>query len=326
MPDPEDPEVEPGGDSEGPRETKFNRRHLAQLRSALSAAPTPATPASAGTPESAAVPENGDTRESAASSAPADAEAPGAPAETPAPLQLLLRAAVRPSGSQLLVGLLVGLLMFAAVTQVRLYSAGNAYSGLRQSDLVQALNGLQAASTRADAEIAQLTRTRDRLRSSSDRRATALQQATSELNTLGILAGTLPAVGPGIRIVVTDKNGQYRVNHLLDGVEELRDAGAEAIEINGKVRVVAQTSFTDAEGGISVDGQLLTSPYTLDVIGDPDTLSRALDFPGGFKDDVTLDQGKTKVTKVARVHIDATRQPTSPTYAVPQTSTSSTTP
>lgn len=229
----------------------------------------------------------------------------------------LARSFRRPSASQLLGGILVGLLTFAAVTQVRLYNDTNTYSGLRQADLVQALNGLQAASTKTNAEIRSLTRTRNRLRDSSDKRTTALEQATRELNTLGILAGTLPAVGPGIRIVVTDTKGQYRVNHLLDGIEELRDAGAEAIEINRKVRVVAQTSFADGEGGILVDGQLLSAPYTIDVIGDPDTLSRALDFPGGFKDDVTLDQGETRVTKVEAVHIDATRSVTTPEYAQP---------
>lgn len=300
---PTDPDRPGTAGEPSPAETRFDRRHLRQLRDALG-------------PE-AADPTTGATADPAA-------DAAAGPAPTPA--QRVVGSITRPSGSQLLVGVLVGLLMFAAVTQVRLYNAGNAFSGLRQSDLVQALNGLQAASTRADAEIAQLTRTRDRLRSSSDQRVTALQQATKELDTLGILAGTLPAVGPGIRIVVTDKAGQYRVNHLLDGIEELRDAGAEAIEINHRVRVVAQTSFADAEGGISVDGQLLTAPYTLDVIGDPVTLSRALDFPGGFKDDVALDQGRTRVTKLTAVHIDATRTPTSPRYAVPQSSSSASTP
>ena len=275
------PEDTPADDAGPPPagETRFNRRHLAELRSELAAA--------------------------------------GEEGDQPDARARVLRSFRRPSGSQVLGGVLVGLLTFAAVTQVRLYGDDNTYSGLRQSDLVQALNGLQAASTKADAEIAELTKTRDRLRSSSDQRTTALEQATKELNTLGILAGTLPAAGPGIRIVVTDKRGQYSVNHLLDGIEELRDAGAEAIALNHRVRVVAQTSFADGDGGIEVDGQLLTAPYTLDVIGDPDTLSRALDFPGGFKDDVTLDQGTTKVTRPDVVRIDAIRSPTKPEYAVP---------
>lgn len=240
------------------------------------------------------------------------AEEAGAPPDVA--LARIRQALMRPSRGQLVVGLLVGLLMFAGVTQVRLYRADDAYSGLPQADLVQALSGLQAAQTRADAEIRALSRTRDKLRNSTEQRAAALAQAHKELNTLGILAGTAPAVGPGIEIVVTDTRGQYQVNHLLDGIEELRDAGAEAIEINKEVRIVAQTSFEDAEGGIEVDGRLVTQPYTLDVIGDPDTLTKALDFPGGFKDDVALDEGHTRVTKLATVHVDAIRPATAPQY------------
>ncbi len=233
------------------------------------------------------------------------------------PADRLRRSLRHPSRGRAVVAVLVGLLMFAAVTQVRLYSAGNAYSGLRQSDLVQALNGLQAASTRADSEIRKLTTTRDQLRNSSEKRATALEQAGRELNTLGVLAGTAPAVGPGIEIVVDDTEGEYQVNHLLDGIEELRDAGAEAIQINHRVRVVAQSWFEDANHGIEVDGQILTAPYTIDVIGDPDTLSKALDFPGGFKDDVALDHGTTKVRKLKKVNIDAVREAPTPQYAQP---------
>lgn len=232
----------------------------------------------------------------------------------------LARSLLHPSRSQLGVGALLGVLMFAAVTQVRLYGDDDAYSGLRQSDLVQALSGLSAASARADTEISQLQQTRDSLRNSSKQRTAALAQAQKELTTLGILAGTLPAEGPGLEIVVSDPQRQYRVNHLIDGIEALRDAGAEAMQLNGKVRVVAQTFFRDAEGGIEVDGQLLTPPYTLDVIGNPQTLSTALNFPGGFKDDVNLDEGTTKVTEKKNVEVNVTRTPTRPKYAQPQLS------
>jgi len=237
--------------------------------------------------------------------------------ETPA--DRLRRSLRHPSRGQAVVAVLVGLLIFAAVTQVRLYSAGNAYSGLRQSDLVQALNGLQAASTRANSEIRKLTKTRNQLRNSSEKRTAALVQANRELKTLGILAGTAPAVGPGIEIVVDDTKGEYQVNHLLDGIEELRDAGAEAISINHRVRVVAQSWFEDADNGIEVDGQIVTAPYTIDVIGDPDTLSKALDFPGGFKDDVSLDHGTTAVKKLKKINIDAVREATTPRFAQPST-------
>jgi uncharacterized protein YlxW (UPF0749 family) len=120
-----------------------------------------------------------------------------------------------------------------------------------------------------------------------------------------------------VRITVTDPGQHFRVNHLLDGIEELRDAGAEAMEINGEVRVVAQTSFEDSEEGIKVDGQLVSLPYQIEAIGDPDDLATALNISGGFNDDVALDQGTSTVTKVDLLHIEATRKASSPRYAEP---------
>ena len=88
-----------------------------------------------------------------------------------------------------------------------------------------------------------------------------------------MLAGTVPASGPGIRVTVNDPEGGLTLNHLLDGIEELRNAGVEAIEINDRVRVVAQTSFEDDPDGVRVDGVLLKPPYVIDAIGDADTLA-----------------------------------------------------
>lgn len=235
--------------------------------------------------------------------------------EEPTPGQRLKRGLLHPGKGQIAVAVLLGILGFAGVTQMRLYSSGDAYSGLPQSDLVEALSGLTAASTHAEAELAQLEQTRRNLQNNSDQGAAALQHARTELDTLGILAGTLPAVGPGLRIVVHDPQHHYRVDHLLDGIEELRDAGAEAIQINGQVRVVAQTSFTAGTSGIVVDGRLLTAPYTLDVIGNPTTLSAALNFPGGFKDEVAQDDGTTTVTQMQAVHVDVLRSGPQPKYA-----------
>ena len=78
--------------------------------------------------------------------------------------------------------MLVGLLAFAAVTQVRASGQDDTYAGLRQDQLVQALDGLQAASRKSERDIADLQSTRDRLSSSiaaTAGRAPAGQQASS---------------------------------------------------------------------------------------------------------------------------------------------------
>jgi uncharacterized protein YlxW (UPF0749 family) len=229
----------------------------------------------------------------------------------------LRRSFFSPSRGQAVVAVLVGLLAFAAVTQARLTGKDDTYAGLRQAELIQALNGLQSASRKAERDISQLEATRDRLRSSTQRRTTALEQARKELRTLGVLAGTLPATGPGIRVTVQDPKGDLSLNHLLDGVEELRNAGVEAIEFNDRVRVIAQTSFEDDPDGVRVDGVVLRPPYVIDAIGDPDTLAGALTFQEGFADDVKLDSGSVSVKKEDRIKVTVTRTPSKPRYAQP---------
>lgn len=233
----------------------------------------------------------------------------------PSGVDRLRRSFFAPSRGQAVVAVLVGLLAFAAVTQARLTGQDDTYAGLRQAELIQALNGLQSASRKAERDIADLEATRDQLRSSTQRRQAALDQARREVRTLGVLAGTLPATGPGIRITVQDPKSDLSLNHLLDGVEELRNAGVEAIEINDRVRVIAQTSFEDDPDGVRVDGVVLKPPYVIDAIGNADTLAGALQFEGGFTDDVELDGGSVSVKKEDRIKIATTRSPAKPRYA-----------
>ena len=179
------------------------------------------------------------------------------------------------------------------------------------------LDGASFGIVYTEQDIEDLEETRDALRNSNERTATALEQARNDLAVLGVLAGTVPATGPGIRITVTVPESNLSLNFLLDGIEELRDAGAEAMEINDAVRIVAQTSLEAADGGINVDGRVLTSPFTIDAIGDPDSLETAMQIYGGFVDDVQLDEGEVVIEKSERIEISVLRNPVPPRFAEP---------
>jgi uncharacterized protein YlxW (UPF0749 family) len=235
----------------------------------------------------------------------------------PTARQRLRRALLHPGPGQGVAAVLLAILGAAGVTQVRLAGTDSDYAGMRQADLIQALNGLQASSRRTEQDIRDLERTRDALRSNSDKTAAALAQARTDLAGLGVLAGTVPAKGPGVRITVTPPDSGLSINLLLDGIEELRDAGAEAMEINDAVRIVAQSSFEAADGGINVDGRVLKPPFVIDAIGDPDSLDAALNFTGGFVDDVHLDDGKVVVKPSQHVDIEVLRNQVKPQYAEP---------
>ena len=77
--------------------------------------------------------------------------------------------------------------------------------------------------------------------------------------TLGVLAGTLPAPGPASGSRSTTRRTSSASTTCSTGSRSCATPGAEAIEINDEVRVVAQTSFEDAERGVVVDGRRISA-------------------------------------------------------------------
>jgi uncharacterized protein YlxW (UPF0749 family) len=231
----------------------------------------------------------------------------------------LREALFRPSRGQLIVGVLLAVLGFAAITQVRTNTTDNTYAGYREQDLVDVLSGLSDTSQRAQNEINQLEASRRQLEQNRLAQSAALAAAQKQAEELSILAGWVPVTGPGIRLTVTEGPRQVDVNTVLDTIEELRSAGAEAMQVNGKVRLVAQSAIEPAQGGLTIDGTLVTSPYVFDAIGDPHTLSGALELVDGpiaqFKNDA---DATVDLEQLDSLDITAVRQPSNPQYAQPQ--------
>jgi uncharacterized protein YlxW (UPF0749 family) len=207
----------------------------------------------------------------------ATGDEPGAPVGR----DRLVRALTHPSRHQVVVAALLAVVGFAAMTQVQAQSDDAAYAGYREQDLIDVLNGLADTSQRAQREITRLEQAKADLQSSSEARQAALTEARKQADTLDILAGTVPVTGPGIRVTIDETDGAVSTDSLLDMIQELRGAGAEAMQFNGQVRVVASTSFQDGVGGIYVDDQLLEPPYVLNAIGEPTTLHGAMVFREG---------------------------------------------
>ncbi|MFI5098968.1 MAG: DUF881 domain-containing protein [Actinomycetes bacterium] len=226
----------------------------------------------------------------------------------------------RATRGQAAIGLLFVLLGFGLALQVRSTEQTDGLSTARESDLVRILDDLTSRNERLAAEQRDLQATRDRLASGGDTSTTALQEARLRAQTLGILAGTLAAQGPGVVLTVTDPTGKIDAATLLDVVEELRDAGAEAIQV-GDVRIVAQTAFVDgAPGALVIDGHTVSAPYTVLAIGDSHTLSAALRIPGGVVESLRNLGGDGIVQERDQVEVTALRPASTPQYAHPASS------
>ena len=228
-----------------------------------------------------------------------------------------LAAAARPrrTRGQVLGALLVGALGFALVAQLR-QTEEQGLASLRQSDLVRILDDVGDRRDRLAAEASQLDSQRRELASSDPGSQAAVQAARARLAELSVLAGTVPAEGTGVEVTVTDPGRLVNAAQLLDLIQELRDAGAEAIQV-GTARVVASTAFTDAPGGgVLVDGRRQRAPYVVLAIGDSQTMATALEIPGGVI--ASLPQGaRGTVAGKDEIKITALHAVRPPRYARP---------
>jgi uncharacterized protein YlxW (UPF0749 family) len=228
-----------------------------------------------------------------------------------------LRGAVlRPSRRQAVVGVLLAVLGFAFVVQVSDTKANDTYAGLRESELIQVLDGLTGTAERARREVDRLEARRDELQDENRARAAALDEAEQRVRTLNIIAGLVPVSGPGLRVTIDESATRVNVGSLLDTVQELRTAGAEAMEFNDSIRLGANSSFEDAVGGIELDGELLEPPYVIDVIGDPHILKTALTFSTGPVETLeTEDLASVTIEELDRVEITSVREAARPENA-----------
>ena len=189
------------------------------------------------------------------------------------------------------VAVLIGL---GAVAVVRGQDTSEFLASAREPDLVRLLDDLQARQTRLDGEILRLQAAEQRLRSGTA--AQGLQEAQERADDLRVLAGTTPVKGPGIKIRV-DGQDAFFASDLLNTVQELRDAGAEAISVNSQ-RVVVNTWFADETAGISVSGVVVGAPYEILAIGGPSTMATAMRIPGGVVDTIESQDGSVVITEL----------------------------
>jgi uncharacterized protein YlxW (UPF0749 family) len=239
---------------------------------------------------------------------------------TPTPQQARRRlvailAGVRPNRGQVVAAVLLALLGLALVAQVRSTEEAG-LSQLRQSELVALLDNVSGRVDALQQEVVQLEADRQRLQGEQGGEAAA-RAAQERLESYAILAGTVPVEGPGITVYVNDPDNAVTQTMVLDAIQELRDAGAEAIQI-GPHRVVASTWVgTDAEGRITLDGSPLGPPYRIVAIGDSHTLAGAMAIPGGFSDSLRGAGATVDVVETDSLLIDALHRAEEPRYAQP---------
>lgn len=232
--------------------------------------------------------------------------------------QRLRRPAAQPRPGQIALALAVALVGFLLATQ---FTARQTLAGRlaaeREEDLTRLLADLQQESDSLIEEVVALRVELARASSSQDQERVLIDNATRQLANLRLLLGLVPAKGPGVEIVIADPESSIGAELLVDAVQELRDAGAEAIDVDG-VRVVASTAFAGAPGSLRAGSTPIRSPYTIKAIGAAETLAEAMRIPGGVVDTVSSRPGATiSIGERTALHIASLRPAPRFAYATP---------
>lgn len=226
---------------------------------------------------------------------------------------------LKPSRAQLAWAVALCLLSMGIVIQLQTNQAGDRYATMRRDDLIQLLDGLTQETERLAAEVAELERTREALQSGADAQQVAEAEAKRRADGLAILAGTALAAGPGVRITISAPAGRIKADLMLDAIQELRDAGAEVIEINDSIRLVAQSWVADTNSGLVIDDQTVALPIVIEAIGEPHALAEGARFRGGLIYQVESAKvgGSASVEELDRVEINSLYQSRAPRHAEP---------
>jgi uncharacterized protein YlxW (UPF0749 family) len=208
----------------------------------------------------------------------------------------------------------------AIVTQVRQNDRGDSLETARPADLLVLLDSLRQREATLNSEVTDLQNTLNRLQASGNTDQAAIENAQARLAALSILVGSVGATGPGVTVKIEDPGPGVAPEAMLDVINELRAAGAEALEINDghqSVRVGVDTWVVGVPGSLTIDGKTLSPPYSVLAIGDPPTLAAAMNIPGGAQDSVKRVGGRMSVQQADRVDVTTLRQPKPHQYAQP---------
>ncbi len=128
-----------------------------------------------------------------------------------------------------------------------------------------------------------------------------------ELQQVNMILGKTDVEGEGIEITIRETDNEeiekVTADDLLLIVNELKNAGAEAISINDE-RIINMSDIVDISATfIKVNGQRILAPYVIKAIGNPSYLESALTGNGGYVDEMKKIGQDVSIEKPNKVKI-----------------------
>ena len=140
-------------------------------------------------------------------------------------------------------------------------------------------------------EVEKAEETLEKERESATKNNSELENAELQIKKANKILGLSEVKGPGVIVTLKDSKTNsanvLNINDLLvhdldvlSVINELKNAGAEAISINDQ-RIISTTAISCEGNVININGEKVGVPFTIKAIGLPESLD-ALSRPGGY--------------------------------------------
>lgn len=191
---------------------------------------------------------------------------------------------------QVTLGLALLALGFLVAAQLASEGPRIRYTSQERTPLVETVQDLQAQQDGLKQQILDLRSAIQNLEATGQGGAAVTRDLNSQLEQARIAAGLVAMTGPGLVIQLSDStaavpaDGSQR-DYLVSGqdvltvVEELWQAGAEGIAVNGE-RVTVATAIIDIGGSVLVNSAYIAPPYQVSAIGPSDMFDRLTQSTG----------------------------------------------
>lgn len=181
------------------------------------------------------------------------------------------------------VSLILTMLMF---TQIKTVDETDimAIETMRETELRAELANWKEKYDAIDTEIQERELRISEYKNELNNDANSTKLLSNEVKEAEIYLGYYDVHGEGIVITLSDLDSPVDYQQLLELVNELKNAGAEAISINGQ-RIVSNSYISLINSSIIlIDDVKTASPYEIKAIGDKKYLESALTIKGGYID------------------------------------------
>jgi uncharacterized protein YlxW (UPF0749 family) len=173
------------------------------------------------------------------------------------------------------VALLIGLLL---VGQLRSQARPTEISSLPAQELSQLIETLSARNRELRTGLADIREQLREYRVAGTQGQSALDVTREDLRRITAFAGLAAVDGQGI---VLDVNGTLDAIALNDLINELRNAGAEAMAVDD-IRLTHRSVAIQGPTSLLIDGTSVGERFQLRAIGSPDGLLATMQRPGGI--------------------------------------------